>query len=749
MSSTTLKQDALDYHSQGRPGKLRIAATKPMATQNDLSLAYSPGVAYPVIEVAEDPATAYDYTAKGNLVGVVSNGSAILGLGNRGALASKPVMEGKAVLFKRFADIDVFDIEVDSANQEDIVKFCQMIAPTFGGINLEDIKAPECFYIERELQKLVDIPVFHDDQHGTAIISGAGLVNALEVVDKDIADITIVVNGAGAAGIACADFYMALGATKENILMCDSRGVIYAGREDGMNEFKVQYAVPTHARTLEDALVGADVFIGLSVANCLSREMVCSMGRDPIIFAMANPDPEITYEEAQAARDDIIFGTGRSDYPNQVNNVLGFPFIFRGALDVRAHSINMEMKIAAAKALAELAKEDVPDAVVDAYGVTSLRFGREYIIPKPLDPRVLMWVAPAVAKAAMDSGVARIEIDPAEYMDELAGRLGKGTQLMRALELKAQRSPKRIVFSEGEHPKIIRAAYAIQNHGIGEPILLGRPDPILAQCKKLGLDFAPTIVDPTTADQRQAYADYFYRRRNRRGITRTRAYEMMRNANYFGPIMVEQGEADTFISGLTYNYPEVLRPALEAVGAQKDRFVSGLYLILVNDQIYIFTDATVIIDPDAAQLAAIALNAADFAKHIDIEPRVAMLSFSNFGSVDNEEARKVAEATKLVKALRPDLQVDGEMQADVAVVPDLMERHYPFSQVKNPNVLVFPDLSSANAAYKLVSRLGGAEAIGPILVGMGQPVHIVETGADVRDIVNVAIMSVVDAQANG
>jgi malate dehydrogenase (oxaloacetate-decarboxylating)(NADP+) len=749
MATSTLRQDALDYHSEGRPGKLRIAATKPMATQNDLSLAYSPGVAYPVIEVAEDPNTAYDYTAKGNLVGVISNGSAILGLGNRGPLASKPVMEGKAVLFKRFADIDVFDIEVDSYDQEAIVKFCQMIAPTFGGINLEDIKAPECFYIERELQKLVDIPVFHDDQHGTAIISGAGLVNALEVVDKDIADVTIVVNGAGAAGIACADFYMALGATKENILMCDSRGVIYAGREDGMNEFKVQYAVPTHARTLEDALTGADVFIGLSVANCLSREMVRSMGRDPIIFAMANPDPEITYEEAQAARDDIIFGTGRSDYPNQVNNVLGFPFIFRGALDVRAHTINMEMKIAAAKALAELAKEDVPDAVVDAYGVTSLRFGREYIIPKPLDPRVLMWVAPAVAKAAMESGVARIEIDPAEYMDELAGRLGKGTQLMRALELKAQRSPKRIVFSEGEHPKIIRAAYAIQNHGIGEPILLGRPEPILAQCKKLGLDFEPTIVHPTTADQRQSYADYFYQRRNRRGITQTRAYEMMRNANYFGPIMVEKGEADTFISGLTYNYPEVLRPALEAVGAQKDRFVSGLYLMLVHDQLYIFTDATVIIAPDAEQLAAIALNAADFAKHLDIEPRVAMLSFSNFGSVDHDEARKVAEATKLVKQLRPGLQIDGEMQADVAVVPELMERHYPFSQVKNANVLVFPDLSSANAAYKLVSRLGGAEAIGPILVGMGQPVHIVETGADVRDIVNVAIMSVVDAQANG
>ena len=740
------KQDALDYHAQGRPGKLRIAATKPMATQRDLSLAYSPGVAHPVLEIAEDPNLAYDFTAKGNLVAVISNGSAILGLGDRGPLASKPVMEGKAVLFKRFADIDVFDIEVNSHDQDEIVKFGQLIAPTFGGINLEDIKAPECFYIERELQKLVDIPVFHDDQHGTAIISGAGLVNAVELVGKKMADLKIVINGAGAAGIACADFYVALGARKENILMCDSKGVIYAGRTAGMNEFKEAYAVETDARTLADAMVDADVFIGLSVANCLSREMVRSMGRDPIIFAMANPDPEITYEEAQAARSDIIFGTGRSDYPNQVNNVLGFPFIFRGALDVRAKSINMEMKIACAQALANLAKEDVPDSVIRAYGLESLRFGREYIIPKPLDPRVLMWVAPAVARAGMESGVARINIDLNTYMDQLAGRQGKGVQIMRNLEQKARQDPKRIVFADGDHPKIVRAAYAVQSQGIATPVLLGDPRLVAEQINELGLDFAPEVIRPALADEREHYAQEFYERRQRVGITQTRARELMRQTNYYGSMMVQQGDADAFISGLTYNYPEVVRPALQVIGAQAGRWVSGVYLMLVQERLFFFTDATVIIDPDAEQLAAIAMNAADFAENFNIEPRVAMLSFSNFGSVRHAEAEKVKEATRLVKELRPDLQIDGEMQADVAVVPELMQRHYAFSQVKDANVLVFPQLAAANTAYKLMARLGGAEAIGPILVGMNKPVHVLETGADVRDIVNVAIMAVVDAQ---
>ncbi len=744
--TTDRKQAALDYHKQDRPGKLKIVATKPMDTQQDLSLAYSPGVAHPVLEIAENPSDAYAYTAKGNLVAVISNGTAILGLGDRGALASKPVMEGKAVLFKRFADVDVFDIEVDSKDPKEIIRFVQMIAPTFGGVNLEDIRAPECFLIEQELQRTVDIPVFHDDQHGTAIISGAGLVNALELVGKKMRDVKIVVNGAGAAGIACAEFYVALGADKENIMLCDTRGVIYEGRTEGMNEYKLPWANETDARTLSDAMRDADVFIGLSSANCVSREMLQSMGRSPIIFAMANPDPEITYEEARAARSDIIFGTGRSDYPNQVNNVLGFPFIFRGALDVHASRINMEMKLAAARALAALAKEDVPDSVLRAYGLDTLRFSQDYVIPKPLDPRVLMWVAPAVAKAAMETGVARRKIDLNSYEDQLAARLGKSTQVMRSMEVKARQNPKRVVFAEGEHPKIIRAAYAAETQGIAKPILLGRASSIAAQCKELGLDYTPTVVDPNDGSQRAQFGRTFHERRQRKGVTLTLANELMRQANYFGPMMVEHGDADAFVSGLTYNYPEVLRPALQAVGAQPKGFVSGVYLMVVQDKLYFFTDATVIIQPNAEQLAVIALNAASLAAHFDVEPRIAMLSFSNFGSTPHEQSTVVQQATALVKARRPDLQVDGEMQADVAVVPELMNRHYPFSQVKDANVLVFPNLAAANTAYKLLSRLGGAEAIGPILVGMCKPIHVLQTGADVRDIVNVTTLAVVDAQ---
>ncbi len=740
------KQAALDYHKNDRPGKLKIVATKPMETQADLSLAYSPGVAHPVLEIAKEPALAYEYTSKGNLVAVISNGTAILGLGNRGALASKPVMEGKAVLFKRFADVDVFDIEVDTKDEKELVRFVQMIAPTFGGVNLEDIKAPECFYIEQELQRTCDIPVFHDDQHGTAIISGAGLINALELIGKQIQDVKIVINGAGAAGIACAEFYVALGADKEKIVMCDTRGVIYEGRLEGMNEYKLPWANETDERTLGDALNGADVFIGLSSADCVTRAMVQSMGDQPIIFAMANPDPEITYEEAKAARPDIIFGTGRSDYPNQVNNVLGFPFIFRGALDVQARRINMEMKIAAARALAALAKEDVPDSVLRAYGLDILHFSAEYVIPKPLDPRVLMWVAPAVAKAAMESGVARRTIDLVEYEDELAARLGKSVQVMRTMESKARQNPKRVVFAEGEHPKIVRAAYAAETQGIAHPILLGRPEQITEQCRLLGLPYTPTVVDPNASDQRAVYAETFYARRQRKGITQTLANEIMRQANYFGPMMVEHGEADAFISGLTYNYPEVLRPALQAVGAQANGYVSGVYLMVVQNKLYFFTDATVIIEPNAEQLAAIALNAAELAEQFDVTPRIAMLSFSNFGSTPHEQSSKVRKATELVKTQRPDLQIDGEMQADLAVVPELMKRHYPFSQVSDANVLVFPDLASANTAYKLLNRLGGAEAIGPILVGMGKPVHVLQTGADVLDIINVTTLAVVDAQ---
>ena len=596
------KSAALDYHSQGRPGKLKIVATKSMQTQTDLSLAYSPGVAYPVLEIADRPEDAYEYTAKGNLVAVISNGTAILGLGNRGAQAAKPVMEGKAVLFKRFADVDVFDIEINSVDPEEIVRFVEMISPTFGGINLEDIKAPECFYIEREAQRRCDIPVFHDDQHGTAIISGAGLINALELVEKDISQVKIVINGAGAAGIAVADLYVALGARRENIVMCDTRGVIYAGRTEGMNEYKAHYAADTSARTLDEAMAGADVFIGLSAPNTLSKDMVRSMSRDPIIFAMANPDPEITYEDVQDARGDVIFGTGRSDYPNQVNNVLGFPFIFRGALDVRARAINMEMKMAATRALAALAKEDVPDSVLRAYGLDVLRFSRDYIIPKPLDPRVLMRLAPAVAQAAMESGVARLNIDLDAYMDSLAARMGPSVQVMRAMEQKAKQAPKRLVFAEGEHPKIIRAAYALASEGIAHPILLGRPDEIEAQTQELGLDYAPDAIDPNQSTKRSQYAEVFYQRRQRRGVTLSLAGDLLRQPNYFGSMMVDQGDADAFVSGVTYNYPEVLRPALQAVGRQENRWVSGVYMMLVQERIYFFTDATVIIEPSRSNL---------------------------------------------------------------------------------------------------------------------------------------------------
>ena len=744
-----LKQDSLEYHAQGRPGKLKIVATKPMETQRDLSLAYSPGVAYPVLAIADDPELAFDYTAKGNLVAVISNGTAILGLGDRGPLAAKPVMEGKAVLFKRFADVDVFDIEVDSKDPDEIIRFGEMIAPSLGGINLEDIKAPECFYIETELQKRVDIPVFHDDQHGTAIISGAGLLNALELVGKQIDKVRVVLNGAGAASIATADLYLALGVRPEYVILCDSKGVIYKGRTVGMNKFKEAYAIETAARTLAEAMEGADVFVGLSVANCVTREMVRSMARDPILFAMANPDPEITYEEVQAARNDAIFGTGRSDYPNQVNNVLGFPFIFRGALDVRARKINMEMKLAATKALAALAKEDVPDSVIRAYGLSELHFSREYILPKPLDPRVMMWIAPAVAKAAMESGVARRSLDLDAYLERLAARQGQGAQTMYLLETQARKAPKRVVYGEGREPRVLRAAHEAQLHGIAHPILLGHVEEIHRQLEEIGLHWEPEIIDPIAAPKQAEYAEHFYAKRQRRGVTLSRARELMRQKMYFGPMMVECGDADAFLAGLAYNYPDVLRPALQCVGAQQGRWVSGVYMMLAQDRKIFFTDATVLIDPTAEQLAAIALNAADLAERFGLTPRIAMLSFSNFGSTPHPQQEKVQRATELVRQQRPDLEIDGEMQADVAVSPELMQRHYPFSRVQNANVLVFPDLSAANAAYKLLRELGGAEAIGPILVGMQKPIQVLATGAEVRDIFNMTTLAVIEAQENG
>jgi malate dehydrogenase (oxaloacetate-decarboxylating)(NADP+) len=743
----SLKDDAIRYHTKGKPGKIEVTPTKPLLTQRDLSLAYTPGVAVPVMEIAEDPDKAFDYTAKGNLVAVLSNGTAILGLGNQGPLASKPVMEGKGVLFKRFADVDVFDIEVDTLDPDEIIRFGQMMAPTFGGINLEDIKAPECFYIEEELEKTTDIPVFHDDQHGTAIISGAGLLNALEITGKKIEDLKFVINGAGAAGIACGEFYIGLGAKRENIIMCDSRGVIYKGRGAGMNPYKERFALETDKRTLADAFEGADVFMGVSVANVVTKEMVKSMADNPIIFAMANPDPEITWEDAHEARPDVIMGTGRSDYPNQVNNVLGFPFIFRGALDVRATNVNMEMKVAAAKALAALAHEDVPDSVLKAYGVDSIHFGKEYLIPKPLDPRVLTHVAPAVARAAMETGVARKMIDIDAYPDVLAARQGLGMSVMRQVIHKAQRNPKRIALAEGYDPSIIRAAYAIEQQGIGEPILLGRHDIIGKVIKDLELTYTPTIIDPLLSDKRAEYAQALYEKRARKGVTKEDAYQLIREHNYYGPMMVLQGDADAFLSGLHYNYPDVLRPALQVIGTRPDvSVISGVYMMIVRDRIYFFADTTVNPDPTAEQLAEIAIGTAEVAKDFHVDPVIAMISFSNFGSSKLPQSEKVRKAVDLIIEMRPDLAVDGEMQVDTAVTPGLVEEYFPISRIKDANVLIFPNLDAANAAYKLLARLGGAEAVGPILVGMAQPIHVIPTGSEVRDIVNMAAMAVVDAQ---
>jgi len=743
------REDALEYHRlKGKPGKVAVVPTKPMDTQRDLSLAYSPGVAEPVLEIEKDLSNAYEYTSKGNLVAVVSNGTAILGLGDRGALASKPVMEGKGVLFKKFADIDVFDIEVDSHDPDEIIKVVAAIAPTFGGINLEDIKAPECFYIEETLKGMLDIPVFHDDQHGTAIISSAGLANALEIVGKKHEEIRIVISGAGASAISCAELAIKWGVKRENIMLCDSRGVVYKGRTEGMNKYKERFLVETDARTLSDAVRGADVFYGLSVANVMTPEMVKSMAEDPIIFAMANPDPEIKPELAKEARSDVIIATGRSDYANQVNNVLGFPFIFRGALDVRAKGINEEMKFAASKALAALAKEDVPDSVIRAYGGESIKFGREYIIPTPLDPRVLLWEAPAVAGMAMETGVARKTIDIDEYREQLAFRQGKGEQVRYFFQNKARSSggKKRVAFAEGEEQKIIRAAYQIKEEGIATPILIGREDVIQERLDTLGLDFKPDIVNPREFKDVDKYAKAYYELRSRKGVTINDATKKVREPNILGPMMVKQGDADAFVSGLTYDYPDVIRPSLNIHHtAEGTARAAGVYLMIVDDRVYLFTDATVNIDPSADDLAEIASLAADFAKKLEIDPHVAFLSFSNFGSTPHPLSDKVRRAVELTKKRRPDLVVDGEMQADTAVVADIIEQRYPFSKVKDANVLVFPSLESANIAYKLLARLGNAKAIGPILLGMGAPVHVLQTGDDVNDIVQIASVAVMDA----
>ncbi len=746
---TVTREDALEYHHlKGKPGKVAIVPTKPMDTQRDLSLAYSPGVAYPVLEIEKDADLAYDYTSKGNLVAVISNGTAILGLGDRGALAGKPVMEGKGVLFKKFADVDVFDIELNSHDPDEIIKVVAAISPTFGGINLEDIKAPECFYIEEELKKMLDIPVFHDDQHGTAIISAAALANSLELVGKKHEDIRIVISGAGASAISCAELAIRWGVKRENIMLCDTRGVVFKGRAEGMNKYKDRLAVDDKGhRTLADAVRGADVFYGLSVANVLTPEMVKSMAERPIIFAMANPDPEIKYDLAKEASPHSIVATGRSDYPNQVNNVLGFPFIFRGALDVRAKSINEEMKFAASQALAALAKEDVPDSVLRAYGVDSMKLSDEYIIPKPLDPRVLLWESPAVAQMAMETGVARKKIDIDEYREQLAYRLGRGEQVRHFIMNKARatKALKRLVFGEGEETKIIRAAAMIVEEGIATPVLIGRREVIEEKIKLLSLNFKPDVIDPNRFDRIDRYAAAYYDMRARKGMTMQHAIKRVREPNIFGPLMVKMGEADAFVSGLTYEYPDVIRPALQihhtAKGATR---AAGVYIMIIGDKTYFFTDATVNIDPSAEDLAEIACLAADFARQMEIEPRVAFLSFSNFGSTPHPLSEKVARAVALTKQ-RGDFVVDGEMQADTAVVPGIVDERFPFSAVKDANVLVFPSLESANIAYKLLDRLAGAKAIGPILLGVGAPVHVLQTGDEVNDIVEIAAVAVMDA----
>jgi malate dehydrogenase (oxaloacetate-decarboxylating)(NADP+) len=745
------REEALEYHHlKGKPGKIAVVPTKPMDTQRDLSLAYTPGVAEPVLDIQKDPELAYEYTSKGNLVAVLTNGTAILGLGDRGALAAKPVMEGKGVLFKKFADVDVFDIEVNTHDPDEVIRVAAAIAPTFGGINLEDIKAPECFYIEEELKKMLDIPVFHDDQHGTAIISAAGLANALAVVGKKHSEVRLTISGAGASAISCAELAIRWGVKRENILLVDSRGVVYKGRKEGMNKYKERFLAETDARTLADAVRGADVFYGLSVADVLTPDMVKSMAKDPIVFAMANPDPEIRPELAKEARKDVLIATGRSDYPNQINNVLGFPFIFRGALDVRARAINDDMKFAASHALAALAKEDVPDSVLRAYGVDSIKFGREYIIPKPLDPRVLLWEAPAVAEAAIRTGVARKSVDMDEYRRQLSYRQGLGAQVRYFIMNKARSSGggKRIAFAEGDEQKIIRAAYQIQEEKIGIPILIGRKQTVEEQLKILGLEYRPQVVDPNEFPELYQYADEYYQMRNRKGLTLMDAAKKVREPNVFGPLMVKMGAADAFVSGLTYDYPEVIRPALQIHHTLRNvTRAAGVYLMIIEDRVYLFTDATVNIDPSAEDLAAIAGLAADFAKHLEIEPRVAFLSFSNFGSTPHPLSDKVRRAVALLKAGRPDLVIDGEMQADTAVVPEIVETRYPFSAVKDANVLVFPSLESANIAYKLLARLGKAKAIGPILLGMGAPVHVLQTGDEVSNIVQIAAVAVMDAMS--
>ena len=750
MSSKPRFSEALDYHSRGRPGKVEIRPTKPTATQADLTLAYTPGVAEPCLAIAADPLAGFKYTNRGNLVAVVTNGSAVLGLGNIGPLAGKPVMEGKAVLFKKFSDIDVFDLEVNSQDPEDIIRFCELLEPTVGGINLEDIKAPDCFYIESTLRERLDIPVFHDDQHGTAIIGGAAFLNALEIAGKNIGDVRVVFSGAGAAGIATARFFQEFGLRLENVLMLDSKGVIHTGRDD-LTDLKREFARDTDARTLADALVGADAFVGVSVGGTVTKDMVRSMADTPIIFALANPDPEITYDDAKEARPDAIVATGRSDYPNQVNNVLGFPFIFRGALDVRSKGVSEGMKVAATRALAEMAKLPVPDSVLRAYDVDRLEFGPDYLIPKPFDSRALWMVAPAVAKAATDEGLAREPLtDVDAYAQSLRMRFQATAGLLQVVTGRAKQSPKTVVYPHGGDLRIIRAARRVLDEGIGNPVLLGDTGVIRELSAELGIDLdGVRIIDPVTERElRDIYSVRLLELRRDKGMSQVTAERQVFDPNVFAALMVERGDADAVLGGLTTFYPETIRPALQIIQLEESRTIaSAVYVVLAKDMVYFFTDCAVNIEPNAEELAEIAAAAVDVAAQFDRDARVGFISYSDFGSAVGDEPSRVRRAVEIFRAAHPDIQVDGEMQADTAVVSDLIKArrpHGPLTQAAN--VLVFPTLTSANAAYKLLNRLGDSEVIGPILTGLARSVHVLQRDAEVGDVVNLTAIAVADAQ---
>jgi malate dehydrogenase (oxaloacetate-decarboxylating)(NADP+) len=747
------REQALEYHASGRPGKIEVIPTKEAKTQRDLSLAYSPGVAEPCKEIAANPEDVYKYTAKSNLVAVITNGTAVLGLGDIGPAASKPVMEGKGVLFKIFADIDVFDIEIDEKDPDKFVQIVKSLGPTFGGINLEDIKAPECFYIEKQLREQMNIPVMHDDQHGTAIISSAALLNALELQKKKIEKVRFVVNGAGAAAMACVQLYVALGARYSNFILFDKEGVLHSGRPD-LGDIQRKFAVDKKEWTLEKAMKEADVFLGLSVGNVVTTDMIKSMAKNPIVFAMANPDPEITYELATSVRKDIIMATGRSDYPNMVNNVLGFPYIFRGALDVRAKQINEPMKLAAVHALAGLAKLPVPDIVNMAYNQQNMAFGPEYIIPKPLDPRLLSAVAPAVAQAAIESGVAqKVIADKDAYVVELNKRLGLDNQLMRVLGNKARRDPKRLLFAEADNQKILKAASILYDEGIAYPILLGDPIKINQIAEENNIDLADIpIIDPRSDEQeskREFYGQIFFKKRQRRGVNSYESVKMMKDRNHFGCMMVETGDADAMLSGLTKNYAEAIRPALQIIGTEEGvKKIAGMYLLLTKKGPLFLADTTVNFHPTAEELADITQIVAKEVKNFNLTPRIAMLSYSNFGSSDSPEARLVAEATRLLKQRNPSMIVDGEMQGSLAFNKEILRDNYPFSDLvdKDVNVLIFPNLTAGNVAYNLLKEVGGADAIGPILLGLKKPVHVLQLGSTVRNIINMATVAVVDAQ---